>query len=105
MSKELDVRQLVQRIEDVPCDGEGTGVPRARVLSVTQEVVGDESADMCRLLEKMNLGAVRFVATTSYDNTSLVRCYAPFAAGQIVTTLLTLYGNIGLITLLFSLMK
>lgn len=105
MSKELDVRQLVQRIEDVPCDREETGTPRARVLSVTQEVVGDESADMCHLLEKMNLGAVRYVAATSYDNTSLVRCYAPYAAGQIVTTLLTVYGNIGLITLLFSLMK
>lgn len=105
MSKELDVRQLVQRIEDVPCDGEETGTPRARVLSVTQEVVGDESADMCHLLEKMNLGTVRYVAATSYDNTSLVRCYAPYAAGQIVTTLLTVYGNIGLITLLFSLMK
>lgn len=105
MSKELDVRQLVQRIEDVPCDGEEAGTPRARVLSVTQEVMGDESADMCHLLEKMNLGAVRYVAATSYDNTSLVRCYAPYAAGQIVTTLLTVYGNIGLITLLFSLMK
>ena len=105
MSKELDVKAIIKRIEGISREEDGAEENRTRVLNVTQEVIGEDSTDICRLLEKMNLGSVRYVASTSYDNTALVRCYAQVATQQIATTLLTLYGNIGLIVLLFHLMK
>ena len=79
---------------------------RARVLSVTQETIGKESTDSVRLLEKMGLGRVRFVASTTQGSTALVRCFAPHGPEEdVATTLLTASPNIGMLALLFQLME
>lgn len=104
MPKELGTKQFIQRVEGVAQDG---AAGRARVLSVTQETIGKESTDSVRLLEKMGLGRVRFVASTTEGNTALVRCFAPQGPEEedVATTLLTASPNIGMLTLLFQLME
>ena len=107
MSKELDTKQLIQRIEGVPRDA-GTIASqqgRARVISITQESIGEDSTDSVRLLEKMNLGTVRFVASTTQGNTALLRCFAQHGTEQTATTLLTSSPNIGMTSLIFQLMQ